>query len=192
MGRLTFLNDEDAEMINHSRPLQSVRCAVVGAFLSLALVIGYSTAASAAEFTPQEKANIAVVSGLFADLDAAEVRGDQSTAIVGIANKYLAKDFVQHNGNTPRDRDTWMAIFQRRGAASSSPPPNNSPPRQPATKEMAIMAEGPLVFRASHRGDSDNLIWHMFRVKDGLIVEEWQPGAGGPSAAGAPGAVPPK
>ena len=117
--------------------------------------------------------------------------------VVGIANKYLSPDFVQHSGAAERPRADWVAGFQRPRPAP--PPGASAAPRQPGTKEAYLMADGDIVIRLSSRGnDKNNLTWHMFRVSNGQIVEEWQPGAGrppagagGPPPGGAPGAPPP-
>jgi hypothetical protein len=168
---------------------------------SLVMVIGSNVAASAEKnYTREEKANMAVVRGLFDALDAAEARGDQPTAIVGIADKYIAADFKVH-GNNPRDRAEWIAGFQRgrgpgggaagAGGPGAGPPgaagpgagppgaggPGGRPaganagPLQPA-HEVAVMADGDkVVYVATRNGET--MIYHMLRLKDGKISEEW-------------------
>jgi hypothetical protein len=155
--------------------------------LSLALAIGHITAANAVEYTAQEKANIAIIRGLFDALNAAETRGDQATVIDSIVEKYMAKDFKQY-GRTPRDRTAWAALFKGNGAGPptggppNAGPPNAGPPggparganagpRQPQT-ELAIMADGDRVGHTQTR-DGSNITYHLFRIKDGMIVEEW-------------------
>jgi hypothetical protein len=181
---------EDTEMKNVNRPLQSPARYLAGVCLGLALAIGYSITASALDLPPQERADVALVHDFFAALDASEARGDQSTAIVDIVNKYLAKDFVQHMGSNTRDRDTWMASFQRRGAI---PQASSNSARLPPSREFAIMTDGRYVIRISTR-DGITLFWHMLRVVDGKLAEEWQPaglaGAGSPAVAGPPAAAP--
>jgi len=138
--------------------------------LSLALAIGYGSAAGAVEYTAQEKANIAIIRGFFDALNAAEARGDQATVIDSIAEKYMAKDFKQY-GRTPRDRAAWAALFK---GNSASPPAGGSPnagPRQPS-RELAVMADGDRVGHTATR-DGSSITYHLFRLKDGLIVEEW-------------------
>jgi hypothetical protein len=183
---------------------------LAAALPSLVMVIGSNVAASAEKnYTREEKANMAVVRGLFDALDAAEARGDQPTAIVGIADKYIAADFKVH-GNNPRDRAEWIAGFQRGrgpgvgaagaggpgagppgaggpgagppGAGPVSGPPGaggpgggpagaNAGPRQPA-HEVAVMADGDkVVYVATRNGET--MIYHMLRLKDGKISEEW-------------------
>jgi hypothetical protein len=165
--------------------------------LSLALAIGFSTAAGAVEYTAQEKANIALIRGFFDALNAAEARGDQATVIDSIAEKFLAKDFKQY-GRTPRDRTVWAALFKGNGAGTpSGGPPNAAPPGAAApnagvagagppgggargastgplqpSRELAIMADGDRVGHTASR-DGSNITYHLFRIKDGMIVEEW-------------------
>ena len=170
--------------------------------ISLALVIVYSTAVGAVEYTVQEKANIAIVRGLFDALNAAEARGDQATVIDSIAEKFLAKDFKQY-GRTPRDRAAWSALFKGTGGAppaNAGPPGAGAPPAAggppgagapgagppgagagargaaagplPPSKELAIMADGDRVGHTATR-DGSIITYHLFRLKDGLIVEEW-------------------
>jgi hypothetical protein len=168
--------------------------------LGLAIAIGYSSTAGAVEYTAQEKANIALIRGFFAALDAAEARGDQATVIDSIVEKYLAKDFKQY-GRTPRDSTAWAALFKGNGGGPPGGGPAGSPgagspgagapnaaapgagppggaargasagPRQPS-RELAIMAEGDRVGHTATR-DGSNITYHLFRIKDGMIVEEW-------------------
>src|SRR5450755_2510821 len=145
---------------------------LAAALPSLVMVIGSNVAASAEKnYTREEKANMAVVRGLFDALDAAEARSDQPTAIVGIADKYIAADFKVH-GNNPRDRAEWIAGFQRgrgpgggaagAGGPGAGPPgaggPGGGPaganagPLQPA-HEVAVMADGDkVVYVATRNG----------------------------------------
>jgi hypothetical protein len=54
---------------------------IAGGVLCLAFATGYAGTASAAEYTAQELANIAIVRALYTQLDAADARGDTRTAI---------------------------------------------------------------------------------------------------------------
>jgi hypothetical protein len=170
-------------MMNDRRVLWSFIRSLAGTFLSLAVAIGYSSAANAAEYTAQEMANIAIVRGFFDALNAAEAKGDQATVIDGIAEKYMAKDFKQY-GRTPRDRAAWAALFKGNGdvAQANAGPPGAGPPgggarganagpRQPSG-ELAVMADGDRVGHTATR-DGNNITYHLFRIKDGMIVEEW-------------------
>jgi hypothetical protein len=88
---------------------------LAGAVLGLALTAGYSGAANAATYTAQELANIEMVRGLYTMLDAADARGDTSTAIKVIAAKFISPNYIQHaNGDVGRDK--FEALFNRGGA----------------------------------------------------------------------------
>jgi hypothetical protein len=168
--------------------------------ISMALAIVYSTAVGAVDYTAQEKANIAIIRGFFDALNAAEARGDQATVIDSIAEKYMAKDFKQY-GRTPRDRAAWAALFKGNSGAppaNAGPPGAGGPPAaggsagagapgagpagagargapagplQPS-RELAVMADGDRVGHTATR-DGSIITYHLFRLKDGLIVEEW-------------------
>jgi hypothetical protein len=169
--------------------------------LSVALAIACCATAGAAEYTTQEKANIAIIRGFFDALNAAEARGDQAAVIDGIAEKYMARDFKQY-GRTPRDRAAWAALFKGNAgaapanagppgaggptAAAGSPAGAGAPSAAPAgggargapagptqpSRELAVMADGDRVGHTATR-DGSVITYHLFRLKDGLIVEEW-------------------
>jgi hypothetical protein len=206
------------DMMNDKRVLRSFIRSLAGAAVGVMLATGYGTAANAADYTKQEKANIEVVRALFAALNEGEAKGDQASAAATIAEKYMAADFQQH-GNTPRDRAAWVAIFQGRvgGGGGDGPPgggppgaggPNaggpsgggppgaggpgagppgggpgaggppggggrgaNAGPRQPQ-RELSVMANTDLVGHTQTR-DGNTITYHLFRLKDGKITEEW-------------------
>ena len=169
--------------MNDRRVLQPTKPSLNAAILSMLLIVGLGTAANAAEYTAHEKANIALIRGLFEALNAAEARGDQAKVIDSIAEKYMAKDFKQY-GRTPRDRAAWAALFkgndgvaQANAGPPGAGPPNGSArgadagPRQPS-RELAVMADGDRVGHTATR-DGSNITYHLFRIRDGMIVEEW-------------------
>lgn len=158
-------------MVSSSPARKALARFVPATALGLALAFGCAAPASAAQYTPQEKANIEAVRSLFADLDASEARDDQAAAIDGIAAKHMSADFVQHTRNGDRTRDGWAALFKR---PKPAPAPGTAPaPRQPS-KEAVVMANGDYVIHLAGRGENPNTFtWHMFRVKDGILVEEW-------------------
>lgn len=139
---------------------------ILAATFSLALAIVYSTAVGAVDYTAQEKANIAIIRGFFDALNSAEARGDQATVIDSIVEKYMAKDFKQY-GRTPRDSAAWAALFKGNGGAA----PATAGPLQPS-RELAVMADGDRVGHTATR-DGSIITYHLFRLKDGLIAEEW-------------------
>ena len=147
---------------------------------ALALLAGMSDTALAAQYTAQEKANMQLVSDYFNALDAADAKGNTKTAIVEIANKYVAPGYINHAGGGANGRDNLIKWFQGRSSAV----PKFEPP-----KLVTIMAEGDLVVRITSRGS--NMIWNMFRVEKGQLAEHWDAGAvppgggaGGPPAGG--------
>ena len=169
--------------MNDRRVLQPTKPSLNAAILSMLLIVGLGTAANAAEYTAHEKANIALIRGLFDALNTAEARGDQAKVIDIIAEKYMAKDFKQH-GRTPRDRAAWAALFKGNDgvAQANAVPPGAGPSdgiapgadagaRQPL-RELAVMADGD---RVGHTGtrDGSTITYHLFRIRDGMIVEEW-------------------
>ena len=169
--------------MNDRRVLQLIKPCLNAAFLGILLIRALGTAANAAEYTAQEKADIALIRGFFDALNAAEARGDQAKVIDSLAEKYMAKDFKQY-GRTPRDRAAWAALFKGNGGvaqANAGPPAAGFPdgsargadagPRQPS-RELAVMADGDRVGYTATR-DGSNITYHLFRMKDGMIVEEW-------------------
>jgi len=170
----------------------------------------------AATYTPQEQANMKLVADFYAALD----EGNLQERIGAIAEKYLKEDYIQHSGAgraSGQGRQGFMRIFQRpsgspQGAGAPPPagragppptgaaPPTGQPARAPA-KVYALTAHGDLVIRVSALGMSvpgggDNVIFNMYRVKDGKLAEHWDStstdmarGGGTPGAGGPPGAA---
>jgi hypothetical protein len=168
--------------MNIRRVRQLTTPSLIAALLSMWLIAVLGTAAKAAEYTAKEMANIALIRGLFDALNAAEARGDQAKVIDSIAEKYMAEDFKQY-GRTPRDRSAWEALFKGNNgvAEANGPPAARTPegnsrgpeaaPRQPL-RELAIMADGDRVGYTGTR-DGSTITYHLFRISEGMIVEEW-------------------
>ncbi len=91
------------------------------------------------------------------------------------AEKFLSKDYIQHNPNIPTGRDALVKYLKSRQPKSHKPKP------VPKTLDdvVAIVAEGDLVVISfvSRKQEMDleyTTTWFdMFRIKDGLIVEHW-------------------
>jgi len=185
----------------------------IAGYLSLALAAGYGSTASAAEYTAQELANMAVVRALYTQLDAADARGDTRTAIQGIAEKYISPNYQQQNGQV--GRITFTSVFTgdrgggapggggpggppggggpggpRAGGGPGGPPAGASAPGGARQMEipqlLAIFADGEDVIQFTSRGG--NPIFNMFSVdKDAYIYKHWP--TGGPT--GEPPGAPP-
>jgi hypothetical protein len=181
----------------------------IAGVLSLALAAGYSSTASAAEYTAQELANMAVVRALYTQLDAADARGDTRTAIQGIAEKYISPNYQQQNGQVGRNSFTSVFTGNRGGGAPGGggpggPPGVGGPGGPPAgagapggarqmeiPQLLAIFADGEDVIQFTSRGG--NPIFNMFSVdKDAYIYKHWPSGGppGAPPAGGPPSGAP--
>lgn len=148
-------------------------------------------------YTAQEKANIKLVEDFYAALDRAALdRGDAAVDIKqkirGIAERYLAPDYIQHAeaaGAVGQGREGFIRFFEQMPAIPGPPPagapqspPDGAPPSPPAgalngapalAKALAIMADGDLVIRVSSRSmpspgggaPAASTIFNMFRVQ---------------------------
>jgi predicted SnoaL-like aldol condensation-catalyzing enzyme len=182
--------------------------------------------AQAATFTAQEKANMKVVEDFYVANDAMAAAGDVNM-IHGIAEKFIGEGYIQHMAagkkyGNGRDNFVRMTLDMPSrparaaggppagGPAAGSPPAGapaaGGPPRQMQPAQvLALWAKDDLVIRVSGRGPTEpgatgpaNVIFNMFRVVNGKLVEHWDssssesPGRGGGPAGAAPtGAAPP-
>jgi hypothetical protein len=156
--------------------------------------------AQAAQYTKQEKANIAVVQAFYAATAARRAAGGESRMpFRPIAEKYIAENYHQNSPGWAADgqgREAFIKIFEGRGGgpAGMQPPApagaagaaraggapsggaaTGEPARQEAkqaTKVRYIGAEGNIVVRVSGDGSSD-LVFNMFRVENGKLAEHW-------------------
>lgn len=157
------------------------------------LIAGINPVALAAQYTPQETANMQMVQDFYAALDAADAKGNMKQAIVGIAQKYIAPDYKQHAAGGQSGRDNFVKMFQSMPAAADAQPPGaaaGKPPAMEPAKLVALMAEGDKVVRITTRGTG--MIWNLFRVQNGQLAEHWDAGTGGGAPAGGPPGAPAK
>lgn len=149
--------------------------------LGVALLSGMGHAALAAQNTAQEKANIQLVRDFYAALENATAKGNMKEAIGGIADKYIAPDYIQHAFGSANGRDNFVKLLQSRagGAPPAGAPagaaPNGAPPGMPTqpqpAKLIALVADGDLVIQITSRGPV--MIWNMFRIEHGQLAEHW-------------------
>jgi len=147
----------------------------------------------AAQYTTQEKENIAAVKGFYDALNARNAAGGESSMpFRPIAEKYIAENYHQNSPGWAahgQGREAFIKMFEGRGGgaganagagapAAGSPPAGGAPaagaggpPRQ-ATKVVYIGADGNMVVRISGNGSSD-LVFNMFRVENGKLAEHW-------------------
>lgn len=143
------------------------------------------TSAQAGPYTPQELANMKLVTGFFAALDRGAARHDLRQEISGIADQYLSPDYTDHDAMASTygaGREGFVRMFQNAptapgGSADVAP----SPP-----KVVALMAHGNLVIRADSstiRGPNGNVSmrysFDMYRIQDGKLAEHWTGSSGG-------------
>lgn len=167
------------------RPMTYFRLVAISTATSLAL----AGAPLQAHETAAEAANKKVVLDFYRALDAANATGTIGKRIAGIANQYLAPDYIQHAENFALPgpgsaRDKLVRMFETRPAMKLAP-----------ATTLAVMAEGDLVMMLTARDMPDlasgavkpAYIFNMFRVKNHRLVEHWDvspalPGGPPPSA----------
>jgi predicted SnoaL-like aldol condensation-catalyzing enzyme len=190
--------------VNYSKTIVIAVLSLLGAAMPM-------MSAQAAQYTKQEEEGIALVQGFYDALDARTAAGGESKVpFRPIAEKYIAENYHQNSPGWAaqgQGREALIRIFETRaggpggmqgpappnaGAAPAGGAPAGGPPRVPA-KVVYIGAVGDRVVRVSGRGTSD-LVFNMFRVENGKLVEHWDafmssglPGGEG-RAGGAPAA----
>ena len=176
--------------MSHSKTIATALAALLGAAMPM-------MSAQAAQYTKQEKEAIAVVQGFYDALNARDAAGGESKMpIRPIIEKYLAENYHQNSPGWAaqgQGREALIRIFQGRGGGAGGPPaggPGAGGPRV-APKVVYIGAVGNLVVRASGLGPS-GLIFNMFSVENGKLVEHWDAvmGGGMGGGAGGPGGPP--
>jgi predicted SnoaL-like aldol condensation-catalyzing enzyme len=151
-----------------------------------------SSSPAFAHNTAIEAANKRVVTGFYQALNSADAAGTIKQRVKGIAEKFIAPNYVQHSemfANLPgpgNARDKLIRMFENRPAM-----------KLPPAKTLAVMAEGDLVMMLTARdmpdpasgGMKQAYIFNMFRVQKGRLVEHWDspmPMAMAPPGAGMP------
>jgi len=141
--------------------------------------------APAATYTADEQRNLRIVADFYAALDEGEARGDLKQRIRTIAEKYLARNYLQHS-ESARDaepgREGFIRMFESRAAMLAPRVTASTPP-----KVLALVAQGDLVIRVSARStpgpDADDskisYIFNMFRVAEDRLAEHWDGSSGG-------------
>ena len=167
---------------------------VLKGLVALTLLSGTSGVALAAEYTAQEKANMQLVRDFYDALEAGQAKHNLKEAIVDIANKYIAENYIQHAAGGKAGRAAFIQMFQERENAPAGGPPPGAPPAGAPTgaapptmqppKLVALMAEGDRVVQITSRGPM--MIWNMFRVENGKLAEHWDAGVMPPAAGGPP------
>jgi len=141
------------------------KCSRVIAGVVLAASLG--TAAYAHD-TAQEAANKKLVLDYYAELE----KPDLAQRIAGIAERYIAPGFIQHQEGAKNGREALIKVFQ-------GPMPGRS--ELAPAKLISLMAEGDKVIQVTSRdvrdpatgGTKPAYIWNMFRVENGQLAEHW-------------------
>jgi hypothetical protein len=173
--------------VNNSKIAAVAVAAVLGTALPM-------MSAQAAQYTKQEKENIAAVQGFYEALSARNAAGGESKMpFRPIAEKYIAETYHQNSPGWAahgQGREAFIKMFEGRGGGGAAPnagarapaagaPPAGgapaagagAPPRQ-ATKVVYIGADGDMVVRISGNGSAD-LVFNMFKVENGKLAEHW-------------------
>lgn len=194
--------------MNRSKRIAITVAAVLGAAVPI-------MSAQAAQYTKQEKEAIAAVQGFYDALNARDAAGGESKMpIRPIVEKYISEKYHQNSPDLAaqgQGPEALIRMFQGMGggaggrtgglpprgeATPAGGPPTAAPPRK-ASKVVYIGAVGNTVVRASELGPT-GLIFNMFTVENGKLVEHWDAVMGGSSrgvagrggAAGGPGGPP--
>ena len=127
--------------------------------------------------TPEEEANKKLVRDFYSALEAPRVEG---AARGNASEKYISPDYIQHSSVNGQGAPG----AQRRGGGAppsgGASPRGAGPPRMGPTTLLSIVAEGDKVIQVTSRSITDStgkandtIIFNMFRVKDGKLVEHW-------------------
>jgi predicted SnoaL-like aldol condensation-catalyzing enzyme len=190
--------------VNDSKTIATAVAVLLGAAMPM-------MSAQAAQYTKQEKENMAVVQGFYAATAARRIAGGESKVpFRPIAEKYIAENYHQNSPGWAADgqgREAFIKLFQGRGGgpggmqppaapgagaapAAGAPAAGASVVARQATKVVYIGAQGDRVVRISGDGSSD-LVFNMFRVENGKLAEHWDafmvsglPGGEGRAPAG--------
>jgi len=193
--------------VNDSKTIATAVAVLLGAAIPM-------MSAQAAQYTKQEKENMALVQGFYAATAARRLAGGESKVpFRPIAEKYMAESYHQNSPGWAAEgqgREAFIKIFEGRGGgpggmqppaapgagaapAAGAPATGASVGARQATKVVYLGAQGDRVVRISGDGSSD-LVFNMFRIENGKLAEHWDafmvsglPGGEG-RAGGAPGA----
>lgn len=140
---------------------------------SIRVIAGVVLAASLgtaayAHNTAQEAANKKLVLDFYAELE----KPDQAQRIAGIAERFIAPDYIQHLEGAKNGREAFVKDFQGRPRTGNKMAP---------AKVIAMMAEGDKVIQVTSRdvpdpvtgGTKPAYIWNMFRIQNGQLAEHW-------------------
>jgi predicted SnoaL-like aldol condensation-catalyzing enzyme len=144
----------------------------------MALTVSASPAfAQAKTMTPQEQANLKLVSDWWREV--------LQAGHVELAEKYMAEDYLQHNPNINTGRAAFVTIFGRRAARDIAPALNPAPVIQ--------FAKGDYVAFVWEREAKDPMgnaykynFFDLVRVENGKVQEHWDSVFKAPPAAGQP------
>lgn len=160
----------------------------IGALL-LALTVGTAPAGAQAQMTPQEQANLKIVSDWW--------RSVIQAGHVEMAPMYMAEDYIQHNPNISTGREAFVAIFGRRGPRDIPVTLTPAPVIQFAKGDYVVF-----VWEREAKDPMGNAYKYNFfdlvRVQNGKVQEHWDsvfknaPPAGQPAPAAVVPGIGPK
>ncbi|EIZ79584.1 hypothetical protein WSK_1817 [Novosphingobium sp. Rr 2-17] len=143
--------------------------------LSVGLVL--SSPAKAATNTPREIDNKQLVVDFYQALDAANSAGTTAKQARSIAERFLSRDYVQHQEGASSNGNAREAFVRNAEAVPPGPPP---PAMRTPARTIALMAEGDRVIIIASRdvpdvggGTRPVFIFNMFRIEGGKLAEHW-------------------
>jgi predicted SnoaL-like aldol condensation-catalyzing enzyme len=134
---------------------------------AMVCVLGACTAPSTcfAANTPEEAANKQLVLDFYRDIQATMASGKLGD-MPKVDAKYMDPGYIQHSVNGQGGPGRQL---------QAGPPPKMGPP-----KLLSIMAEGDRVIQVTMRTmtgqdgkPNETIIFNLFRIKDGKLVEHW-------------------